>query len=68
MKTCLTVDDSKIVRKVIIKMLTELGIATREAEDGQAALNECAKALPDFILLDWNMPGPFKQQMQHCHA
>jgi len=56
MKTCLTVDDSRVVRKAIIRMLAELQIQAREAEDGQAALDECAKEMPDFILLDWNMP------------
>ena len=56
MKTCLVVDDSKVVRKIIIKMLAELQINAREAENGQMALDECAKEMPDFILLDWNMP------------
>jgi two-component system chemotaxis response regulator CheY len=28
----------------------------REAEDGAAALDACRAALPDFVLLDWNMP------------
>ena len=56
MKSCLTVDDSKVVRKVIIKMLGELNIEAREAENGQVALEECNKKMPDFILLDWNMP------------
>ena len=56
MKTCLTVDDSKVVRKTIIRMLNEFGIEGREAEDGQKALEECNKSTPDFILLDWNMP------------
>ena len=27
-----------------------------EAGDGQEALERCAAAMPDFILLDWNMP------------
>ena len=56
MKTCLTVDDSKVVRKVIAKMLSELEIQTIEAENGKQALEECEKSLPDFILMDWNMP------------
>ncbi len=56
MKTCLTVDDSKVVRKVIAKMLGELKIQTIEAENGKQALEECEKSLPDFILMDWNMP------------
>lgn len=56
MKTCLTIDDSKVVRKVIIKMLNELNIESDEAEDGKVALEKCAIKMPDVILLDWNMP------------
>jgi two-component system, chemotaxis family, chemotaxis protein CheY len=56
MKTCLTVDDSKVVRKFAIKIIEELGFVPREAADGKEALEECAKEMPDAILLDWNMP------------
>lgn len=56
MKVCLTVDDSKVVRKAIAKMLIELNIEAREAENGKVALEECSKQKPDLILLDWNMP------------
>lgn len=28
----------------------------QEAEDGKAALNVCDAAMPDVVLLDWNMP------------
>jgi two-component system chemotaxis response regulator CheY len=56
MKTCLVVDDSRIVRKVAGDMLKQLGFGVVEAEDGQKALDACAAALPDFVLLDWNMP------------
>lgn len=27
-----------------------------EAEDGRKAMEACQKAMPDVILLDWNMP------------
>ena len=56
MKTCLIVDDSKVIRMVARKILQELGFATDEAEDGVKALDLCKKSLPDGILLDWNMP------------
>jgi len=56
MKTCLIVDDSKVVRKVARKILEELEFDCLEAEDGQQALDECKKAMPVSILLDWNMP------------
>lgn len=56
MKTCLIVDDSRVVRKVARKILEELGFSCSEAEDGQKALEACLAAMPETILLDWNMP------------
>lgn len=56
MKTCLIVDDSKVVRMVARKILEELKFETTEAEDGQIALDVCKAELPDAVLLDWNMP------------
>jgi len=56
MKTCLIVDDSKVIRMVARKILHELEFETLEAADGQQALDECKKKFPDVVLLDWNMP------------
>lgn len=56
MRTCLIVDDSGIVRKVIRSHLETLGFACSEAEDGQKALAACQGEMPYFIMLDWNMP------------
>ncbi len=56
MKTCLIVDDSKVIRMVARKILQELGFSTAEAEDGAKALDYCKKSLPEAVLLDWNMP------------
>lgn len=56
MKSCLIVDDSKVIRMVARKILSELSFETREAEDGQKALDSCKQSLPDAVLLDWNMP------------
>jgi len=56
MKSCLIVDDSKVIRMVAKKILHELDFGTVEAEDGKAALDACQKSLPDAVLLDWNMP------------
>ena len=57
MKSCLIVDDSKVIRMVAKKILQELSFETQEAEDGKIALDVCMKKLPDAILLDWNMPN-----------
>jgi len=56
MKTCLVVDDSKVIRKVARRILEELNFAVDEAVDGQDALTACQRSAPDVILLDWNMP------------
>jgi len=56
MKTCLIVDDSRVIRKVARQIFESLGYACEEAENGQLALDACKIKLPDFVLLDWNMP------------
>ena len=55
-KTCLVVDDSRVVRKVARKILEDLGFTCSEAEDGQVAKESCEQSMPEVILLDWNMP------------
>jgi len=56
MKSCLIVDDSKVVRMVARKILEGLSFRIEEAEDGQKALEICQHKMPDAVLLDWNMP------------
>ena len=56
MKTCLVVDDSKVIRKVARHILETLSFDVREAADGREALDVCVQSPPDVILLDWNMP------------
>ena len=56
MKSCLIVDDSKVIRMVARKMLEDLNFEIEEAENGQKALDACLRKMPDAILLDWNMP------------
>lgn len=55
-RSCLVVDDSLVVRKAARRIVEGLGFAVREARDGQEALAACREALPDGVLLDWNMP------------
>jgi two-component system chemotaxis response regulator CheY len=55
-RTCLVVDDSRVVRKVARRMLEEHGFAVTEAEDGARALDAVRAQMPDAVLLDWNMP------------
>jgi len=56
MKTCLVVDDSKVIRKVARHILETLDFEVSEAADGREALDSCQNSVPDVILLDWNMP------------
>jgi len=56
MKSCLVVDDSKVIRTVAKRILEKLNFEVVEAEDGKVAYEACQKKMPDAVLLDWNMP------------
>src|SRR5712672_4082216 len=56
MRTCLVVDDSSVIRKVARRILEGLDFQIVEAEDGAKALEVCKRAMPEAVLLDWNMP------------
>ncbi len=56
MKSCLVVDDSRVIRKVARRILEDLEFNCSEAADGKEALDACRAAMPDAVLLDWNMP------------
>ncbi len=55
-RTCLIVDDSRIIRKVSRRIVEGLGFEVDEAADGAEALAYCAAMMPELVLLDWNMP------------
>ena len=57
MKTCLVVDDSRVIRKVSRRILEDLGFEVAEAADGVEAMAWCTAVMPDAILLDWRMPA-----------
>lgn len=55
--TCLIVDDSRTVRKVVKSIIEAIGGFTcEESENGQEAESYCRRSMPDIIILDWNMP------------
>lgn len=56
MKTCLIVDDSRVIRKVSRHILESLNFQVEEAADGRDGLDQCDRHMPDVVLLDWNMP------------
>ena len=55
-RSCLVVDDSAMIRKIARKVLQTLDFEVSEAENGLIAEQMCATAMPDAVLLDWNMP------------
>ncbi len=55
-RTCLIVDDSRVIRKVSSKIALSLGYIPVEAQDGNEALARCKQSMPDLVLTDWNMP------------
>ena len=55
-RSCLVVDDSRVVRKVARRILESRGFAVEEAADGRQALDACRLHMPGCVLLDWNMP------------
>lgn len=55
-RTCLIVDDSRVVRGIARRIMEQFGYAVGEAENGEEALGKCRAAMPQVILLDWNMP------------
>ncbi|MBV8685449.1 MAG: response regulator transcription factor [Alphaproteobacteria bacterium] len=52
----LIVDDDPHIREVLSFALSKAGMATEEAEDGEAALATVAARRPDLVVLDINMP------------
>ncbi|QNA84603.1 response regulator [Sphingomonas sp. So64.6b] len=55
-RRCLLVDDSRVMRRVAHRIIADLGYQVIEAENGEEALARCKVAMPDLILLDWEMP------------
>ena len=56
MATCIIADDSKIMRMLLSKIMSNFGYNVFEAEDGGDLLELCAKNTPDLIICDWQLP------------
>ena len=53
----LIVDDAKVVRVTLGRIMGQLGYEAVQAEDGQQALEAMAEHPDvDVVMLDWNMP------------
>lgn len=55
-KTILTVDDSYIIREMLLVVLRVAGFNVVQAEDGLDGLDALKRAVPDVIITDINMP------------
>ena len=51
MQTCRVVDASDVIRKAARHLFQARKFANREADNGQAALEQCQLAMPDAIPL-----------------
>ncbi len=57
MTTVMVIDDSQTMRKILSRMLIELGLSVSEAANGRDAVALLQEGpLPDLVLLDWRMP------------
>jgi two-component system chemotaxis response regulator CheY len=53
----LVVDDSRAMRRIVGRILTDLGFEVVEAGDGQQGLDALAEGpVPQLACVDWNMP------------
>lgn len=58
MSKVLVVDDSGVMRKIIIRALNSCGVTDIvEAGDGVEALAKMAETPVDLVMTDWNMPN-----------
>ena len=56
-KTVLVVDDSAMIRRIVIEVVEQAGCRAIEAADGYEALAAVEAATPDLLILDLIMPG-----------
>src|SRR5579863_6656892 len=57
MRSVIVMDDSKAMRMILKKIMTDLGFEVKEAGNGLEAMDLLQKNYqPDLVLVDWNMP------------
>jgi CheY-like chemotaxis protein len=55
-KTALVIDDSVVMRKMLVRALSQLGYTTQQAADGLEGLQRMQESTFDLVLLDYLMP------------
>jgi DNA-binding NtrC family response regulator len=61
----LLVDDEPLNLDLLEQELSDLGYAIEKAQSGSAALDQISAAVPDLVLLDYQMPGMNGIQVLH---
>ena len=56
MTEILLVEDNELNRDMLTRRLSRKGFTVRSAGDGQQALDEVERQLPDLVLLDMDLP------------
>lgn len=58
MPNAMVIDDSRAIRMILTRSLTNLGYQVSSAPDGKAALDILTNDMPELklVLVDWNMP------------
>lgn len=59
----LVVEDSPIIRRLIVDQVVKLGHTTREAENGRIGLEKMRERIPDAVILDLMMPEVSGQEV-----
>jgi two-component system cell cycle sensor histidine kinase/response regulator CckA len=66
-RTVLVVDDEKVVRNLVARILTDAGYQVLTAANGFEALDALVQADPvDLLLTDLTMPGMSGEQLARC--
>jgi two-component system chemotaxis response regulator CheY len=55
-RSCLVVDDSGAIRRIVASLFRDLNFEVSEAPTGMHAVEHCKTSVPDVVMLDWNMP------------
>jgi len=56
MKTCLIIDDSDVIRDIIVRLIRDLDMEPIEVSSAAEGVEKCEKATPSVVLLDWDLP------------
>jgi two-component system chemotaxis response regulator CheY len=54
---CFVIDDSEVIRKYTRLIFESLNFRVSEADGALAAMERLPTDVPDYILVDWRMPG-----------